>query len=779
MILNRFLSRLAASLCLLSLSVQISTAASGQLDAAFVSGIGSGLTPQGYPTFDDGTGAVNAVALQSTGKILAGGNISKYNKTGSLTALKRINSDGSLDTTWNPGGVGLADTQGQPEINALLTVAGDKVYAGGVFQSYNGTSRSGILRLNADGTLDSSFGAAGISNSNVFSFRYVLDIVEQSDGKVFVSGAFNRANGVYRPNLARFNADGSLDTSFDPVSALGSSSFVSDVALLPGGQILAAGGLNRPGGGSTPLVVRLNADGSLDQSFNVAWQNDYGDVDEMLVLPDGRILLGGNLTAVTGSPYNGLLCLNADGSVNTAFMSNVGEGPNGWAGGELVLQPDGAILVGGIFTKFSGVPRASIARLSPDGALDMSFDPPPYLPTTALGYVTHLYSFAVQPDGKIVAGGWFFHISDPSLETYNLTRFLNEYTPNSPGTLRLTSAAVTTTENAGSIQLAVSRFSGLTGAVSVNFSTAAGTAVAGTDFTTTSGSLSWADGEGGFKYITIPLLQDTAQDGNRTFTVTLSGATGGAIIAPSGGVSTVTVRDDDLVPMIVQQPVAASVEQGAGFTLTVRYDSVLTATVKWQLDTGSGFADIPGATGLNYTVLTADPAIHAGNYRAIITNAKGAATSNAALVTVSVPAGSVVLSYAPAIGNALISAMMDGSNRIVAVTATSLLRIGADGVVDAALSHTFNVSTSAVLVLPNGKIVVGGFFNQVDGQPRSYLVRFNADGTLDAGFNPTVSQAVQTLALGAGGKFYTGLGSGGGLQRYNSDGTLDATFTVT
>ncbi|HWB02374.1 MAG TPA: immunoglobulin domain-containing protein [Verrucomicrobiales bacterium] len=775
---TRFSTRFAALLCFALPLAQPAGATSGQLDSAFVTGIGAGLTPQSYPTFDGGTGAVNAVALQSTGKILAGGNISKYNNTGSLNALKRINADGSLDASWNAAGAGLGDTQGQPEINILRVIAGDKVYAGGVFQSYNSTARSGVMRLNADGTLDTSFAVTGITNTNAFGLRYVLDIQEQSDGKVLVAGGFNRANGTFRPNLARFNADGSLDTTFDPIAALSGSSAVQDLALLPNGQILAAGGMNRPGGGSTPMVVRLNPNGSLDASFSVAWQDDYGDVDEILLLPDGRILVGGNLTSLGGTTST-LTCLNADGTPNFAFRNNLGTGPNGWAGGELALQPDGSILVGGIFTSFNGAPRASIARLSPDGVLDPAFDPPPYLPTTGVGYVTHLYSFAVQPDGKIVAGGWFSHISDIAVDTYNLTRFLNEYNPVSPGTLRLTSTAVTTTENAGGIQLVVSRFGGLAGAVSVNFSTAAGTAVAGTDFTATTGTLSWAAGEGGYKYITVPILQDTAQDNSRNFSVTLSGITGGATLAAAGTVATVTILDDDLAPVIVQQPSAASVEQGAGFTLSVRYDSVLAATVKWQRDSGTGFTDIPGATGLNYFVANADPATHAGSYRAIVTNANGSATSNAVTVGISVPAGSVVLSFNPLLTNPLIGAALDSSNRIVAIGNTTLLRIGADGVLDPTLTHTFNVSTSSVLVLPDGRIIVGGFFTQVDGQPRSFLVRINTNGTVDTAYNPVLAQAVQTMAMGTGGKYYVGMGSGAGLQRYNSDGTLDAGFTAT
>ncbi|HLP24096.1 MAG TPA: hypothetical protein VK477_00360, partial [Acidobacteriota bacterium] len=162
--------------CAALFSVAILHAAPGDLDPAFLSNLGAGLTPPSYPTFDNGTGAVNAVALQPDGKIIAGGNVSRFNHTGALTSLKRLNADGTLDTTFNaPGGVagaGLAVPTGQTEVNALLVEADGSVFVGGTFASYNGVARSGILKLRADGTLDTVFNTSGVSGTT----RYVLTI---------------------------------------------------------------------------------------------------------------------------------------------------------------------------------------------------------------------------------------------------------------------------------------------------------------------------------------------------------------------------------------------------------------------------------------------------------------------------------------------------------------------------------------------------------------------------------------------------------------------------
>ena len=796
-------SRLAAiTLALYSLPLALH-ATDSTLDGAFVSTISPGLTPDGYvpppasPNWLSGTGAVNAVALQSDGKIITGGNISRYQAppAGSpQSSLKRLNSDGTLDTAFSTIASTLADSQGQTEVNKILTVAGDKLYVGGVFTSYNGVPRGGILRLDADGTLDTGFNAAGVSNSNAFGIRYVLALAEQPDGKLLVGGGFNRANGTFRPNLARFNDDGSLDTSFNPNAALGDSSFVGDVSILPNGQILVAGGRNRPGGGGTPLLLRLNSDGSLDPSLSPSFDNDFGDIDELLVLPDGRMLIGGDFSfQPSGTSYN-FACLLPDGSLDTAFMANVGSGPNGWAGGEIALQPDGTIFVGGIFKSWNGQPRASIARLLADGTLDTAFAPAPYINDNS--YTTHFYSFAFQPDGKLVAGGWLPRVSDPAVETYNLTRFVNEF-GTGPGTLRALSPTFTTTENAGSTALQVSRFGGLIGEVSVNYTLTPLNAVPGTDYTPVSGTLTWANGVGGIQSVTVPILQDTAQDGLKTFQLTLSNPTGGATLPPANSTTLVGIRDDDAPPVIVLDPVAVTLDQGANFSLVVFYNSVLPATVQWERDPdGPGgplpFANVPGATSLVYFVSNSDPATHGGTYRAVVTNPNGSVTSAAAEVAIAVPTGSVVASFAPVDIGSINLAAPDSTGRILALTSTGLRRLAADGTADPTSSFGLSVASNtatSVLPLADGRILVGGSFTSQTHQPSSTatsisrLVRLNADatGTVDTGFSVALSNNVTALAAGISGTFYVGVSgastSGNGLLRFLSTGAADPTWT--
>lgn len=775
------------------------------LEAAFTTTISPGITPDSYPSFSGGTGAVNAVALQSDGKIIVGGNVSRYQAPpagSAMTSLKRLNADGTFDSGFNAFASTLADTQGQTEVNKILVVGGDKMYVGGVFQSYQSTSRSGIMRLNADGSLDTGFNFGGVSNSVAFGVRYVLAIAEQTDGKVLVGGAFNRMSSgsvFLATNLVRVDSLGARDTTFcnNVNVSLVNSNAVQDIAVLPDGKILVAGAAYKPGGGNIPLLVRLNADGTLDTSFTANWALEYGDIDELLVLPDGRILIGGDFTFPGTTANLNFACLNASGSVNTAFMANVGSGPNGWTGGELALQPDGTILVGGIFNRWNNQPRASIARLNADGTLDAALAVPPY--TLVQGqYLTHTYSFAVQPDGKLVIGGWFDHIIDTAVESYNLARITNEYAPGQPGTLRMVSATRLTAENAGTVELSVSRFTGLTGAVGVSYSITAGSAVEGTDYTAVSGTLNWADGDGSLKTITVPILQDTAQDGARTFTVTLSSPTGGAFLPGAGTSTLVTILDDDALPFITLNPQAVSLEQGASFTLSTAFDSVLSATVKWQIDTGSGFTDIPGATSTTYTVTNASAATHAGTYRAVVTNANGFTNSGTAVVSISIPAGSIVNAFAPGSGTPIVTTAhgvsIDSAGRYLMLSATALRRLGTDGVLEPTTSFGINVSGgTSVLAMPDGRAIVAGNLSipythlpsntTSNLSTRIFRVNNDATGTIDSTWSVFVNGPVTALALGNSAKFYVGTSaaatSTNGIQRFNADGTTDATWVPT
>src|SRR5439155_11936412 len=152
---------------------------------------------------------------------------------------------------------------------------------------------------------------------------------------------------------------------------------------------------------SRPILARFNADGSLDGSFGLVIGNrDWGSVNALAVQPDGKVLVGGSFYSINGTNRPGIARLNANGSLDNSF--NPGTGANGVS--SVALQPDGKVLIGGGFTTVNGANRSGIARLNANGSLDGSFNP-------GTGVNGTVYSVALQPDGKVLIGGEFTSIN--------------------------------------------------------------------------------------------------------------------------------------------------------------------------------------------------------------------------------------------------------------------------------------------------------------------------------------------------------------------------------
>jgi len=215
----------------------------------------------------------------------------------------------------------------------------------------------GFARLNADGTLDTQFnpGVAGDPFATVFA------IAVQSDGRIVVGGSFNSINGAARTNLARLNAGGILDTNFNPGAIVGGqlSSAVYAVAVDGLGKVLVGGDFTSVNGSAHTNLARLNTNGTLDTSFNPAAGTDYA-VNSIVVQTDGKVLLGGFFTQVNGRGRNCIARLNADGTLDTGFDPGSGADAVIYS---VALQADGKVLIGGGFTSFNGTPRGGIARL--------------------------------------------------------------------------------------------------------------------------------------------------------------------------------------------------------------------------------------------------------------------------------------------------------------------------------------------------------------------------------------------------------------------------------
>src|SRR6185503_18710842 len=164
-----------------------------------------------------------------------------------------------------------------------------KIVIGGQFTAVNGTSRNYIARLNADGTLDNSF------NSGSGPDNAIVSLALQPDGKLLIGGFFSSVNGIPRNRIARLNTNGSLDTSFDAGSVAAGTS-VRSIALQSDGKVLI-------GGEFAKAIARLNVDGSLDTSFNPG-TGANNQVRSIAVQSDGKVLIGGHFTFINGAARN-------------------------------------------------------------------------------------------------------------------------------------------------------------------------------------------------------------------------------------------------------------------------------------------------------------------------------------------------------------------------------------------------------------------------------------------------------------------------------------------
>jgi uncharacterized delta-60 repeat protein len=327
---------------------------------------------------------VQAVAVQLDGKILIGGNFTTYNGT-TRNYITRLNANGSLDTGFNPGS-GTNDT-----VEALALQPDGKILIGGFFSTYNGIRRNHIARLNSDGSLDTNFLSTGTgANSTVYT------IVVQPDGKILIAGFFSTYNGTTRNYIARLNPNGSLDTGFLSTGTAANST-VQAIALQADGKILIGGFFSTYNGVARNGIARLNADGSLDTNFNPG-SGTNNTVNALALQADGKIFIGGSFTSFNGVERNRVARLNSDGSLDTSFLSS-NSGANATVNA-LAVQADGKVLIGGAFEAYNGVGRNRIARLNPDGSLDADFNP-------GIGANDSVYAIVVQADGKVLIGGSF------------------------------------------------------------------------------------------------------------------------------------------------------------------------------------------------------------------------------------------------------------------------------------------------------------------------------------------------------------------------------------
>ena len=312
------------------------------------------------PTFNIGSGFDNdvyAVELQPDGKILVGGIFSSYSGV-SANKIIRLNPNGTVDTTFSSG------TGFNFSIWSFAVQPDGKIVVGGGFTTYSGQSANSIIRLNSDGSIDNSFSiGSGLNN-------IAYDIIEQSDGKKLVLGSFTSYSGQTHNRIVRLNNDGTVDNTLNVGS--GFNSEVYSAVLEDDGKMVIVGLFDQFSGQTYRQIVKLNSDGSIDNTFNVGtgFQRSVGLCFALSVYKYGtKYFITGDFDFYDGNVANGLIQLNSDGSKDTSFNYGTGLVFSGTSFNTGLLLSNGIRIVYGQATQYNGYQIGDIAFLNPFGGL--------------------------------------------------------------------------------------------------------------------------------------------------------------------------------------------------------------------------------------------------------------------------------------------------------------------------------------------------------------------------------------------------------------------------
>jgi uncharacterized delta-60 repeat protein len=272
-------------------------------------------------------------------------------------------------------------------IAAIAVQPDGKILYGGSFVVGPNPQRVNLARVNADGSLDPSFQAV-VSDS-------VTSIAVLPGGKIVIGGIFNDVNGLTRLSLARLNPDGSVD----PVFAPSFNSYVNCLAVQSDGKLIVGGNFTQVNGTARGRIARLNEDGSLDPFFNPTADGEVNCL--YLTEVAERVLVGGNFGSISGGAREYLASLWSNGELDESFTPNLSGGPVS----SILQHSGGGWLIGGFFATVDGQGRGYVARLDGVGRLDTTFSPVNYANRPPV------WGLHGQMDGKILLTGYFYEVA--------------------------------------------------------------------------------------------------------------------------------------------------------------------------------------------------------------------------------------------------------------------------------------------------------------------------------------------------------------------------------
>jgi uncharacterized delta-60 repeat protein len=617
---------------------------------------------------------VNSMVFQPDGRFIIAGSFTSVNGVG-RTNIARLNADGSLDPTFNPGA--------GPNASITLmagTPDGGVMISGGAITSFAGVARTNLVKLTSTGAVDPSFNA-GVGPQNNDE---ILSLACQGGG--YLLGGYIRTFSYHAcGSILRLNPDGSYDTSFTP-TAITRSGFHGDImsiAVQPDGRILLAGLFDPVGTGTNSGLVRLTTNGLYDATFNPpigtsAYENYGGNF--LKLMGNGQILFA--CRYLFGNPNTTVVRMNTDGSIDNSFATNgAAFAPDVFS---LDVTTDGHVLAAGTFAQVNNRVMRGVVNLNTDGTLNTAFRP-------GFGTSGAVRAIAVQPDGKIVIGGDFTNVDYAS----------------GNGVARIQSdGSLDTSFNAG------------LGATNLSYWPVVQTlALYSNGCVLVGGTFSNFNGLSA-PYI-VRLLTNGAVDSSfaSPFNTTDRGGNG----SDATGVNTIVVQPDGRILI------------GGNFWSVggVRAEGIARLLPSGSLDTTMQTTNAPGE--IEAIKLLPNGQIYVGGYYLLLArlNSDGTRDTSFAPNVYNIGGSVYAMELQPdgcvIIGNN--SSLYEGS---------CLVRFNPDGTPDGGFYSGYGSATtvSALLLQPDGRLLVGGPFSYFNNQSRTRLARVNADGSLDPLFTP-------------------------------------------
>ncbi len=718
--------------------------------------------------------------MGSGADVLIGGQFTSIRAyTGNQLTIKgriaRLSSSGDLASSFK---VRASNADGN-QVAAMAPQSDGTILVGGTFSELGGGANRNVARIFSDGVLDPSFSSR--VNGPVHTILSLPDIrdleqpdpllailnqdgsyatlenpvdgslldgdirilIEQADGKMIVGGDFTDGNLAIGPYIARYNADGSLDTAFSP--RLNGS--VSAIALQSDGKILIGGLFTEIDGTARNRIARLNSDGTVDGDFD---PNASGEVLDIVLQSDNKILIGGSFTGFEpngGEPVirSRMARLLVDGTVDADFNPTPDERVY-----TIAIDADGLILIGGDFETLAPgggdiIARSRLARITDTGALDETFNP---------ATSDTVLDLAVQADGKILVGGNFLQVLPVGTEEVITRQFIARF--NADGTID----PVFDPEANGSVAM-------------IHIQADQQILVGGSFNTFT------------------PNAATFAVVRNRIARLQTNGVPDSGFSPSSDGVVQAIIDRAD--GTIAVGGAFNTLERQSAIYLGGNFSTINDARMRnlARVD-GDGSPDIAFNPQPDRPV---DGLVYQPDGHVIVVGQfslfNGESRNRIARID---SFGQLEAGFDPDANGVVSAAALQPDGKIIVggdfttiggVVRRRLARLHNDGTLDTTFSADTDAKVMALAVRPDGSILVGGSFTSVGGVDRPSLALLQSDGSVVAGFNPAPDGPVSSLAVQTdgsvlvGGSFSTIAGEARTrVAKLTPSGSLDPTFDV-